>query len=108
MVEAFKLAWDAYEKYAWGHDEYHPLSKTHSEWFGVGLTIIDSLDTLIIMGLRKGMCFMGLRTYKSMWLFRGFQFWQFSWDAQENLVASKLILHRRLIALNVNHIVTFP
>ncbi|KAL5011605.1 hypothetical protein ScPMuIL_010156 [Solemya velum] len=53
VVEAFQYAWQFYEKYAWGHDEYHPISKTFNEWFGIGLTIVDSLDTMIIMGLEK-------------------------------------------------------
>lgn len=52
VQDAFKFAWKGYKKYAWGHDEYHPISKTHSEWFGVGLTIVDSIDTAIIMGLK--------------------------------------------------------
>lgn len=54
IIEAFQECWEAYKKHAWGHDEFHPVSKTHSEWFGVGLTIIDSIDTIIIMGLKKG------------------------------------------------------
>lgn len=55
VVDAFQYAWKFYEKYAWGHDEFHPVSKTFNEWFGIGLTIVDSLDTMIIMGLEKGM-----------------------------------------------------
>ena len=54
VVDAFKHAWVAYKKHAWGHDELHPISKKHSEWFGVGLTLVDSVDTMIIMGLREG------------------------------------------------------
>ncbi|GFR89029.1 mannosyl-oligosaccharide 1,2-alpha-mannosidase [Elysia marginata] len=53
VVEAFRHAWKAYKKYAWGHDELHPLSKTSTEWFGTGLTLVDSLDTMIIMGLKE-------------------------------------------------------
>nr|XP_022323274.1 endoplasmic reticulum mannosyl-oligosaccharide 1,2-alpha-mannosidase-like isoform X3 [Crassostrea virginica] len=52
VQDAFKFAWKYYKQYAWGHDEYHPISKSHSEWFGVGLTIVDSIDTAIIMGLK--------------------------------------------------------
>ena len=54
VVEAFKHAWKAYKMYAWGHDEFHPVSKKATEWFGTGLTLVDSLDTMIIMGLREG------------------------------------------------------
>ena len=53
VVEAFKHAWEGYRKYAWGHDELRPVSRSHSEWFGVGLTIIDSLDTMLLMNLRE-------------------------------------------------------
>ncbi|CAL1536742.1 unnamed protein product [Lymnaea stagnalis] len=53
IVSAFKHAWAAYKKYAWGHDELHPISKTSTEWFGTGLTLVDSLDTMVIMGLKE-------------------------------------------------------
>ena len=53
VVEAFRYAWDGYKKYAWGHDELRPVSKSYGEWFGVGLTIIDSLDTMLLMNLRE-------------------------------------------------------
>ncbi|KAL9989213.1 hypothetical protein ACROYT_G003737 [Oculina patagonica] len=53
VIEAFKHAWKGYREYAWGHDELRPVSRTSSEWFGVGLTIIDSLDTMLLMNLRK-------------------------------------------------------
>ncbi|GAU95332.1 hypothetical protein RvY_06966 [Ramazzottius varieornatus] len=53
VVEAFQWAYDAYKKYAWGHDELKPMSKSYKEWFKVGLTLVDSLDTMYIMGLTK-------------------------------------------------------
>jgi len=52
IVAAFMHAWNAYKKYAWGHDELRPVSHGWQEWFGVGLTIVDSLDTAWIMGLK--------------------------------------------------------
>ncbi len=30
------------------------MSKTHGEWFGVGLTLVDALDTMYILGLKDG------------------------------------------------------
>lgn len=54
VVGAFQHAWKAYKKYAWGQDELLPMSRTHHTWFGVGLTLIDSLDTMYIMGLKEG------------------------------------------------------
>ena len=46
-------SWQAYERYAWGHDELRPLSKTPRDWYGESLlmTPVDSLDTLLLLGL---------------------------------------------------------
>ena len=52
VVNAFKHAWKAYKTYAFGHDELKPISKTFSEWFVLGLTVIDSLDTMWLMNLK--------------------------------------------------------
>lgn len=54
VVEAFKHAWLAYERDAMGDDEYHPISHAGSnltEAGGIGYTVADSIDTMIIMGL---------------------------------------------------------
>ncbi|KAG5653418.1 hypothetical protein H0H81_000529 [Sphagnurus paluster] len=54
VVNAFKHAWLAYERDAMGDDEYHPISKKGSnltEAGGIGYTVVDSLDTMQIMGL---------------------------------------------------------
>lgn len=53
VIEAFLHAWKGYQKFAWGHDELKPVSKTFSEWFGLGLTLIDALDTMWILGLKQ-------------------------------------------------------
>src|ERR671914_1798201 len=49
----FLHAWNGYKKYAWGHDDLKPLSKTHHDWYPQPLlmTAVDSLDTMIIMGM---------------------------------------------------------
>lgn len=49
--EAMKHSWDSYRRYAWGHDMLKPRSKEPDHWFDLGLTIVDSADTLIMMGL---------------------------------------------------------
>jgi len=54
VVAAFKHSWAGYKKYAWGHDNLKPISQYSHEWFGLGLTIVDSLDTMYIMGLDDG------------------------------------------------------
>jgi mannosidase alpha-like ER degradation enhancer 2 len=53
--EEFLHAWRGYERYAWGHDELRPLSKTARDWYGEPLymTQVDALDTLILMGLHS-------------------------------------------------------
>ncbi|KAL6843213.1 hypothetical protein ACP4OV_026926 [Aristida adscensionis] len=53
VKEAMIHAWNSYVKYAWGDDELQPQSKNGINSFGgLGATIVDSLDTLYIMGLR--------------------------------------------------------
>jgi mannosidase alpha-like ER degradation enhancer 2 len=49
----FLHAWNGYKKYAWGHDDLKPLTKTHHDWYGESLlmTPVDALDTMILMGL---------------------------------------------------------
>jgi hypothetical protein len=55
--QMMKHAWDGYVKYAWGYHELRPISRHghSSSLFGdfsnTGVTIVDSLDTLYIMGL---------------------------------------------------------
>jgi mannosidase alpha-like ER degradation enhancer 2 len=48
-------AWRGYERHAWGHDELRPVSRTAHDWHAEPLlmTPVDSLDTLILMGLRQ-------------------------------------------------------
>uniref|UniRef100_A0A804HK86 alpha-1,2-Mannosidase n=1 Tax=Homo sapiens TaxID=9606 RepID=A0A804HK86_HUMAN len=53
VIDVFLHAWKGYRKFAWGHDELKPVSRSFSEWFGLGLTLIDALDTMWILGLRK-------------------------------------------------------
>ncbi|KAF2074516.1 hypothetical protein CYY_004184 [Polysphondylium violaceum] len=51
VKEAMKFAWDRYSTNVFGYDELRPLSNKPNEWFGLAITIMDSLDTLKIMGL---------------------------------------------------------
>ncbi|KAG6807905.1 hypothetical protein H0H87_000817, partial [Tephrocybe sp. NHM501043] len=54
IVAAFKHSWTAYERDAMGDDNYHPISKTGTNLTdagGIGYTVIDSLDTIQLMGL---------------------------------------------------------
>lgn len=51
VVSSFQHAWKGYKEYAWGYDNLKPVSKGASNWFSLGLTIVDALDTAFIMGL---------------------------------------------------------
>ncbi|PYH96797.1 seven-hairpin glycosidase [Aspergillus ellipticus CBS 707.79] len=52
VKKAFKHAWKGYKENAWLRDELSPLSGGHRETFaGWAATLVDSLDTLVIMGL---------------------------------------------------------
>jgi hypothetical protein len=46
-------AWKGYTKSAWGHDELLPVAMKPNKWFGLGLTIVDCLDTMLLMGLKE-------------------------------------------------------
>ncbi|RCH97021.1 hypothetical protein CU097_010436 [Rhizopus azygosporus] len=54
IKDAFIFSWDGYRNHSWGFDENRPVSNgprnTRNGW---GATIVDSLDTLYIMGLKK-------------------------------------------------------
>ncbi|XP_062841478.1 mannosyl-oligosaccharide 1,2-alpha-mannosidase IA isoform X1 [Trichomycterus rosablanca] len=55
--EMMKFAWDSYRQNAWGKNELRPLTRNGhiGNMFGAlrGATIVDSLDTLYIMGLTE-------------------------------------------------------
>lgn len=53
VIKTFEISWDGYEKYAWGMDEYHPVSKKGRNMVegGMGWIIVDALDTMIMMNL---------------------------------------------------------
>ncbi|KAK6917192.1 Glycoside hydrolase family 47 [Dillenia turbinata] len=52
IKKAFIQAWSGYKNYAMGHDELMPLSRRGTDGLGVlGATIVDALDTAIIMGV---------------------------------------------------------
>ena len=51
--DELRFAWQAYERYAWGHDELRPISRTPHDWYGESLVLtpVDALDTLLLLGL---------------------------------------------------------
>lgn len=54
VKQEFLHAWNGYKKYAWGHDELKPLSKSYNDWYAEPfyMTPLDALDTMILMGLQ--------------------------------------------------------
>ncbi|KAK7331361.1 hypothetical protein VNO77_25584 [Canavalia gladiata] len=52
VKEAFVHAWSGYKKFAMGYDELMPLSSQGIDGLGgLGATVVDALDTAMIMGL---------------------------------------------------------
>lgn len=51
VKDAYRSTFNAYRASAWGYDELKPLSKRGHNWFGLGLTLVDSLDTMLLMNL---------------------------------------------------------
>jgi mannosyl-oligosaccharide alpha-1,2-mannosidase len=52
VKEAYLWGWNAYEKYAFGSDELQPLTQEATDnWYGWGVTIVDGIDTAIVMNL---------------------------------------------------------
>lgn len=50
--EAYVHAWNGYKQYAFGMDDLLPLNKSGiNDWFGWGVTIVDGIDTAIVMNL---------------------------------------------------------
>ncbi|KAH3968517.1 alpha-1,2-Mannosidase [Parastagonospora nodorum] len=54
VKEAFLHTWNGYKKYAWLQDEVTPVTGGFKNGFGQrGATLVDTLDTLVIMGLEE-------------------------------------------------------
>ncbi len=54
--DAFRHAWAGYRAVAWGRDGLRPVSRSgHDELLGGGMaaTLVDALDTLLVMGLAE-------------------------------------------------------
>ena len=53
--DELRHAWKGYERYAWGHDELKPVSRSAHDWHRDSLlmTPVDALDTLLLLGLKE-------------------------------------------------------
>ena len=53
VKNAMRHCWKGYKDHAWGFDELKPQSgRGQNNWGGMGVTLLDSLDTLWLMGMR--------------------------------------------------------
>ena len=54
VKKEFLHCWDGYKRYAWGHDDLKPLSKSYHDWHTEPLymTAVDALDALLLMGFK--------------------------------------------------------
>lgn len=52
-MTALKHSWAGYKNFAWGHDNLKPIAQSYSDWFGLGLTIVDAIDTLYIADMQE-------------------------------------------------------
>ena len=56
VIDEIRWSWNAYEHYAWGYDELLPISRKPGQskvCGGVGVMILDSIDTLYMAKLEK-------------------------------------------------------
>ena len=53
VAASARHAWRGYRQHAWPADELAPVSRRGVSWLDVGLTVVDSYDTLLLMGLEE-------------------------------------------------------
>lgn len=55
VKQEFLHAWENYKRYAWGHDELKPISRSPHDWYSGTLlmTPVDSYDSLLLFGLKE-------------------------------------------------------
>ncbi|KAJ3448286.1 mannosyl-oligosaccharide alpha-12-mannosidase-related [Anaeramoeba flamelloides] len=51
--KAFRHAWKGYCLHAWGNDQLLPVNNGSYNWLDLGTTIVDNLDTLLLMGFNQ-------------------------------------------------------
>lgn len=53
VKRSMQFVWQNYRSHAWGFDELRPVSGSgRNNWGGIGMTLVDSLDTLWIMDMK--------------------------------------------------------
>lgn len=62
--EAFAHSWSLYREVAWGRDTVKPLSRSGEDaLLGMATSLVDSLDTLAIMGFEAEFAEVGVRCW---------------------------------------------
>lgn len=55
VVEACRHAWQGYKQFAWGYDDFQPLTRNGKNWYNHSLlmTPVDAFDTFILLGMKE-------------------------------------------------------
>lgn len=55
VVEACRHAWTGYKQFAWGFDDFQPLTRSGKNWYNHSLqmTPVDAFDTFILLGMKE-------------------------------------------------------
>lgn len=54
VKKSMQFVWENYRNHAWGFDELRPISGSgRNNWGGIGMTLVDSLDTLWVMDMKE-------------------------------------------------------
>ncbi|CAD7971492.1 unnamed protein product [Amoebophrya sp. A120] len=53
VKQAMRFVWQNYKQKTFGNDEIQPLTGNPFNWAGVGVMVFESLDTMLLMGMRK-------------------------------------------------------
>lgn len=54
VKKSMQFVWENYRSHAWGFDELRPVSGSgRNNWGGIGMTLVDSLDTLWVMDMKE-------------------------------------------------------
>lgn len=55
VVDASRHAWQGYKQFAWGYDDFQPLTRNGKNWYNHSLlmTPVDAFDTFILLGMKE-------------------------------------------------------
>src|SRR5512138_2829020 len=55
VVEACRHAWQGYKQFAWGYDDFQPLTRNGKNWYyhSLLMTPVDAFDTFVLLGMKE-------------------------------------------------------